>query len=406
MTNEELLIAAKEMVEKSIISTTDLASAGKLNPEQADRFIDYVIDVTQLRNAVRVVRFSPETMNIDKIGVGRRVTMPATEATAPSARAGISTSKVTLTPKELITPFEISDTFTEINLEGDSVENTIVRMMATQFANDAEELFINGDTLGHARVESDVTIDGSGSTTDVVKDTFTALFDGWLRLADGGNIYDAAGADISSTVFSRMLNSMPAKFRRVRADLRNLCSLDHEQLYREKVASRATGAGDAALQDKTNLTPFGVPLVGVPLLEAEPLVVEHFTAAAAPAVLSLRYAPIATDVIVTDDDLASTATTPYVLTTDYTVDTNAGTVTTVDSAALDAGGNVKVTYHSRGQLLLSNYLNFVLGIGRDIRMESDRDIFKRTNQYAITTKVACEIEEVTAIVKGINVGIN
>jgi hypothetical protein len=48
--------------------------------------------------------------------------------------------------------------------------------------------------------------------------------------------------------------------------------------------------------------------------------------------------------------------------------------------------------------------NFIVGIGRDVRIEKDRDIFKGVNQYAITLKVAVQIEELTAAVKTRNVG--
>ena len=49
MTNEELLKLANEMVEKGVISTSALASGGKLNPTQANRFIDFVFDETGLK---------------------------------------------------------------------------------------------------------------------------------------------------------------------------------------------------------------------------------------------------------------------------------------------------------------------------------------------------------------------
>ncbi len=408
MTNEELLAQAKAIIEKSLISTTDLASAGKLNPEQADRFIDYVIDVTELQNNVRVVRFKPETMEINKIGVGRRVTVLASEASATSVRRGVSHNKITLQPVEVMTPWELTTNYLEINLEGESVEEKIVRMMSTQTANDLEELFINGDALGHARLESDIYDDAGASTTKYIRDNYIAAFDGWLRRADGANVYDAGGANISSTVFSRALLRLPIKFRRIRRDMRFLVSADHEQLYLEKLSSRATAAGDAALQGAGGNQVFGVPIASVPLLESEPLVVEHFTVGAAPDTVSLRYAPIGTTVVVTDQTITESPVDPYTegAADDYTVDRTAGTITTVAGGAFNAGGDFKVTYNSRGQFLFTNFMNLILAIGRDITIERDRDIFKRTNQYAITTKVHVQVEELTALVKGINVGIN
>lgn len=403
MTNEQLLQQAKEIVEKSIVSTTDLASGGKLNNVQSNKFIDFVIDITQLKGNVRVVRFKPETLDIDKIGVGQRVTVPKAEAQAPQVRRGVTTSKISLTPKELMTPFEISDNFVEINIEGESVEQTIIRMMATQTGNDIEEMLINGDPLGHARLESDM-LDG-GLATQYVKDSYMALITGWLRRADSANLYDGQGADINSTFFSRMITSVPVKFRRIRGDMRFLVSLDHEQLYREKIASRATGAGDAALQSQDAMRPFGVPLIGVPMLDKEPLVVEHIVFGAGPDTQSLRYGPVS-NVVITSSTLGNSPEAAYTVTTDYTVDATAGTITTTGGGAMAGGGTYKVTYNSYGQVLLTNYSNLIFGIGRDIRIEKDRNIFATTNQYAISTKVDAQIEEVTAMVKGINVGLN
>lgn len=396
MTNEE-------MIQKAVITTDALATAGKLNPVQSDQFIDFVVDVTQLKNNVRVVRFRNETMQIDKIGVGARVTVPKAEAQSPQVRRGVTTSKVELTPKDQMTPFEISDNFPDQSIEGERVEDTVTRLMATQTANDLEELMINGDVLGPARIEADL-IEG-GHATDVIKDAFMAQFAGWLRAADSGNIYDAEGADIGSIVFSRMINSMPVKFRRVRQNLRFICSLDHEQLYREKVGARQTPAGDEANRTIAPLTPFGVPLVGVPLLEAEPRVVEHITFGAHPDTQSLRYGPIGQDVTITPITLSNSAVTPYVETTDYTVDRTAGTISTTVAGAV-VSGVFKVTYHSQGQMLLNDYMNLILAIGRDITIERDRDIYKGVTQFAITTRISVNVEEVTAIVKGINIGLN
>ena len=204
MTNEEL-------VRKAIITTAELANGGKLNDAQSDQFIDYVIDVTELRGAVRVVRFRNENMVIDKIGVGARVTVPKEEARDPGIRKGVTTSKIQLTPKEVMTPFEISDNFAENCIEGEAVEDTVVRLMATQASNDYEELMISGDTLGPARLEADL-IDG-GSATDVIKDTYLALFSGWLRLLDAGNVHDASGANLSTTIFNNMLKPFASKRR-------------------------------------------------------------------------------------------------------------------------------------------------------------------------------------------------
>jgi hypothetical protein len=393
-------VTNEELVKKAVVVTDALATSGKLNPAQADRFIDYVVDVTGLKNNARVVRFRNEDLVIDKIGVGRRAAMPAEEAVAPSARRGITTSKVTLTPKEIIVPFEIGDSFREINLEGDAVEDHIVKMMATQLANDLETLYLEGDTLGRAVIEGDI-LEG-GHVSNVVKDTYLALRDGWLKLARSGNVVDLAGANVGANAFSRMLNALPAKFKRNRTALRFMSSIDLEQNYREKLSTRATGAGDAALSSTSGITPFGVPLMPFPLFPFKPRVVEHKTLVDSSTAAQLLHAPIS-NVVVTLATLSTSATAPFVEDTDYSVDYTLGKITKVGSGIAD-GTSVKVTYDANPQVLLTHQDNMIIGIGRDIRIEKDRDIFKRVNQYAITLKVAVEFEETTAIVLGKNFG--
>ncbi|KKL87737.1 hypothetical protein LCGC14_1931700, partial [marine sediment metagenome] len=76
-------IANKELLEKAVITTDTLAASGKLSPAQSDKFIDYVIDETVLRKNARLIRFRNESLEIDKIGIGRRVAFPKTEAQDP-----------------------------------------------------------------------------------------------------------------------------------------------------------------------------------------------------------------------------------------------------------------------------------------------------------------------------------
>jgi hypothetical protein len=392
MTNEEL-------VRKAVITTDALASSGKLNPAQSDRFIDYVVDQSVLKNNARTVRFRNESLDIDKIGIGRRMALPKAEAQDPALRRGVTTSKVSLTPKEIIVPFEIGDVFKEINIEGDSIEDHIIQLMAKQLANDMEELFITGDTLGPARLESDLK--EGGDTTRHIKDTYIALANGWSRLADSGHVVDANASNIGLSIFGQMLRNLPTKFRRNKNELRWFLSPDLWQLYIEKLATRATALGDSAAGGGS-VNPFGIQAVPLPLWDLNPIVVEHITLNGTTAV-ALRYGPV-TNLVVHDSALGATATTPYIVTTDYIVDTAAGTIARTGGGAISDGQVVKVTYNAGPQIILTHQMNFILGIGRDIRIEKDRDIYKGVNQYAITAKVAVQFEEVDAIVKAKDIG--
>lgn len=393
-----MTISNQELVRKAITAADDLASAGKLNPAQSDRFIDFVVDETVLQDNARVVRFRNESLDIDKIGVGSRVAVAKAEATDPGIRRGINTSKITLTPSEIMVPFEISDNFRELNIEGDLVEDHIIQMMARQLANDIEDLYINGNVLGPAALEGDLI--QNGSTTLYVKDTYLALQNGWNLRADGANVVDAGGANIGHSVFSRAIRALPTKFRRNKAGLRWFISPDLAQIYMEKLTTRATAIGDDAVRGQMR-GPFGIPMIEVPLYAFEPPVVEHLVLNGTTAV-ALKNANVK-NVVVTPSTLANTPTAPYIPVTDYTLNATTGTIAR-NGAGIGDGDTVKVTYDAPPQMILTHQNNFIVGIGRDVRIEKDRDIFKTVNQYAITAKVAVQIEELSAVVKVKNIG--
>jgi len=395
----------EELIRKAQVTTDALAAAGKLNPEQADKFIDYVFDLTSLKGKVRTVKFKPDQLDIDKINVGQRVTVAKAEATDPQVRRGVSTSKVTLNPKEVMVPFEISDDFMEYNIEMESVEDHIIKMMATQMANDLEELYLDGDVLGPARFQGDI-YDG-GSATHAVKDTYIGLLDGWLKKARGSNVKDFNGANISSTVFSDMINALPEKYKRNKRNLKFFSSTVLEQNYRQVISSRATAKGDSALETESNLTPYGIELVPAPLFSSTPRVTEHVTLTGV-ATTQLQFKNIVENSeIVTLTNLGATPVAPYTegAGNDYVMDYVNGTIKRDAAGVLPDPVNVKITYLAESQLLLTEYRNLIIGLGRDIRIEKDRDIFKGVNQYAITAKVSTEIENLEAMVFGKNIGL-
>lgn len=403
----------RQLVEKATISAVSaLASSGKLNPAQADKFIDYVFEESVLTKLARVVRFRNEQMEIDKIGLGRRSAMPKAEAISPSSGMfrGVETSKVVLQPKEIIVPFEISDIFMEINLEGMSVENHIIQMFSRQLANDLEELYIMGDQTGPLGLSSDLI--NSATADRYVLDNYLGLMDGFIHQADAGQVLDFGSADqagnvtpngVSAGLFSRMLNLMPTKFKRDKNKLAFICPVEIEQLYRERIASRATVMGDSALNTIENMTPFGIPLVGVPLMPLYPKYTEQVNALGVGATHSLQYKAIKPNSVVivpTANVSASVEAQALVEGVNYSVDYAKGIITDI---AGGLGANFTITYEVYPQIMLTLRDNLILGLGRDIRLEKDRDIFRGVNQFALSVKASVTFEEISAVVKAVNV---
>ena len=121
---------------------------GILAPEQARRFIDYVWDATVLAKDGRKVTMRANTMELEKVNVGERVIRAAAQAQPTFSNAGATFSKVELTTKKIRLDWEVSTEALEDNIEGAALEDHLVRLMTNAFANDIEDLAINGTGTG------------------------------------------------------------------------------------------------------------------------------------------------------------------------------------------------------------------------------------------------------------------
>jgi hypothetical protein len=165
---------------------------GILLPEQARRFIDYVWDATVLAKDGRRVTMRANTMELEKVNVGERVIRAAAQASNDYTNAGATFTKVELTTKKIRLDWEVSTEALEDNIEGGALEDHLVRLMTNAFANDIEDLAINGDGStgnflsimegfvhkvendGHAH-EALVTVTDDNWTTDVMQDIILAM---------------------------------------------------------------------------------------------------------------------------------------------------------------------------------------------------------------------------------------
>ncbi len=269
--------------------------------------------------------------------------------------------------------------------------------------NNIEELYILGDQNGPAAFQDELV--AGGSSTLAVLDSYLALQDGWLKLGGVDHVVDADGADISSGIFSELIKEMPDKWKRTRRSMKFFVPSDLEQNYRQTVSSRATAAGDSALSTTQNLTPFGIELMPLPLLPETPRVVDHVTLnGTTPEALSNKNIVAGSD-IVTLQSLGSVPTLPFLNATNYTLDNAAGTIVRLGGGIPD-GADVKVTYRSESQMWLTDPMNMIVGIGRDVKIESDRDIFRSVNQWNLSARVALAYEETDRVVLGKNIGLN
>jgi hypothetical protein len=186
------------------------AGSGILRPEQARRFIDYVWDATVLAKDGRRVTMRANTMELEKVNVGERVIRAAAQAVGDYTNAGAQFTKVELTTKKIRLDWEVSAEALEDGIEGGALEDHLVRLMTNAFANDIEDLAINGT--------------GAGS------DPFLSIMNGFVNKATNGDAHEAVVtvADNAWTpdVMQNIILAMPRKYRALKNNLKFYAGTD------------------------------------------------------------------------------------------------------------------------------------------------------------------------------------
>lgn len=240
-----------EALNRALTSGTTLSSAGGLNAEQEDMFLDWLVEQQQALSRVNVRRMNASSAYLDELVTGTRKLVAATEGTAPSVADGFSTGRRSLSTVETIWAEDLTYSFIEDNIERGNIESHIARNLATAFGNDHNDLFWNGDE------------DDSGD--------FLSINDGIIDIAEAdGSVtdYDATSVTAWTTVFNGMLKLLDFKYQAL-PDHAFFIPFKGIYNYADELADRATSLGDAVLVNgRSALTYFGIPVVGEPHLDA------------------------------------------------------------------------------------------------------------------------------------------
>jgi len=236
------------------------AGSGILRPEQARRFIDYVWDGTVLAKDGRRVTMRANTMELEKVNVGERVIRAANQADATYTNAGATFSKVELTTKKIRLDWEVSAEALEDNIEGAALEDHLVRLMTNAFANDIEDLAINGD----------------GATGD-----FLSILEGFVnRVTTNGDAHEhvATVTDNAFTpeVLQGVINSLPRKYRALKSGLKFYAGTDafagivkangtdSQNIWTEQYRNSYLAGTDQVIGEARTTRVLGIPVMEVP----------------------------------------------------------------------------------------------------------------------------------------------
>jgi hypothetical protein len=177
-----------------------------------------VWDATVLAKDGRKVTMRANTMEIEKVNVGERVIRAAAQGSPNYTNAGATFTKVELTTKKIRLDWEVSTESLEDNIEGGALEDHLVRLMTNAFANDIEDLAINGD----------------GSTGDFlsimqgfVAQTTNSVYTGGQYVNDAHeSVVTVANDAWTPTVMQNIILAMPRKYRAVKSNLKFYAGTD------------------------------------------------------------------------------------------------------------------------------------------------------------------------------------
>ncbi|MFZ9241662.1 MAG: phage major capsid protein [Sediminibacterium sp.] len=237
-------------------STSD--DGGILNPEQSRQFIEYIFEQQVLARDGRRVTMRSNTAELEKLNVGERVIRAAAQADDTYTNAGVSFTKVEITTKKIRLDWEVSTEALEDNIEGAGLEDHLVRTMTRAFANDLEDLAINGT--------------GSGSNA------FLNILEGFVAKEVAGGHSSAWGTDVED--LQALVLAMPRKYRASRAAMKFYGSTEavsavinglgsSGNLNSERIVERVVdGVAPQTLGQPIAYRVLGIPLVEVPLMPA------------------------------------------------------------------------------------------------------------------------------------------
>jgi hypothetical protein len=395
---------SRAMIQRAASLDIDNMAAGAKLPEQhAAEFMEYV-------RAQAVGRQYFDVVEIDESGVMR---MPYLE----------TSGNVVNKPQGLLNPADynvaffndgeqvvrtfngtaiafIPDRFMRENTSaqngnGQAGVDTALNLLAQEFLANFEQMFLYGNSTTAPAIRESEFKNG-GSTTQFVRFDFRAQANGWLQQMESGIVVDAENSDDVYKVLGTAWEQYPERYQQYEALLAWHAPTRLKRVMKINLATKDTVLADNAINGRVELQPYGFPINEIPLLATNPPETEHITMTGTTA-QALQYKPIvAADVVVLPSTLAATPVTPYIQGTDYSVNEANGTITRIDGGAITAGQVVKVQYKTGTKLWLGPPKNVVIGLSRDMSIESWRYAPAEGTFYVMSGRMGMGIRNVGA----------
>lgn len=250
------------MMNSRVLKAVDsavLENGGRLNQEQADKFITFMKDYSSFLTRIDMIKMnSPERM-LETLDVNKRSMRKRAENAENKATGEVVTGERKLTAVPAIMPYDVTFDFFEENIEKDNADTTLAQLFARQFANDTVDLAFNGDEAASS----------TGS------DDFLKINNGWIKILttdSDAHKHDSTTAEATKKdmikIFDEMLGLMPSQyFQMYQEEDKNLLKIfvshAENRAYKNQLVERNTALGDSVLINGQNVNYDGFEIVPV-----------------------------------------------------------------------------------------------------------------------------------------------
>lgn len=240
----------KKFFERAAFTTADFSTGGAMPDDHLAAFVQVMRNRSKLLGMTRVEIMRSATKTLDRINLPERSLYNAGEMTGATTNTTKPVfAKRTLTATKASMAMDWSSETIEDSIEGGNLEQTLLDMLAQNYANQTVDLGVNGD----------------GATPG-----FLALNTGWLVIAkalavagDSARV-NTTGLTDYVDILERLYAAVPAKFKDAGMPEEGWAILldpASEEAYRKAVRARNSNLGDQALIDGRYIPFSGLPLI-------------------------------------------------------------------------------------------------------------------------------------------------
>lgn len=277
-TNAQML-SKREQIQKMISLPTITLAA-----EEADQFIDYIVDESVMKGRARIVKMAKQTKNIRALGLGTGDFLhPGATFSSSEYKKTLSHHKIELVSVKVRGCIAIFDDDLEDNIEGDAFIDHLMKMVAKKISNELDVAYWIGDTgAGNAFGDTDIrslwdgwryriangdtdgdayynSVAGGGIVLDATDDDTFVLEEGKIAMVKNAAPYNW------DFKYNRILQALDSKYKV--GGLGNLAFYNNDnvtQNYIEALSARSTVLGDNAILGKAPIQYGMVPIVSCP----------------------------------------------------------------------------------------------------------------------------------------------